>query len=158
MRKLIRAGATALAAVAVLVCALSASSDARSNAARHPEATSVATPSNVPYALPVQIPGDQSSPAVSALAPYTPAVLNLIAQLESSNPPTEAQIANASILLHGGTNPTCNNVGPTAAPTGTNPSIIPMCWTDAQGVKTFSGPNAEKTTGSNHPDEPRLLL
>ena len=24
---------------------------------------------------------------------------------------------------------------------------MPMCWTDAQGVNTFSGPNAEKTTG-----------
>lgn len=84
---------------------------------------------------------------MSAQAPYTPAVLNVIAQLEPSSPPTEAEIANASILLHGGTNSTCNNVGPTAAPTGTDPSIMPVCWTDAQGVDTFSGPNAQKTTG-----------
>ena len=104
-------------------------------------------PSDVPYALPVQLPSTSSSPAVAADAPYTPAVLNLIAQLEPSDPPTEAQLANASILFHGGTNATCNNVGPTAAPTGTNPSIMAPCWTDAQGVNTFSGPNAEKTTG-----------
>ncbi len=105
------------------------------------------TPSDVPYALPVRLPKTTSSPAVAADAPYTPAVLNLIAQLEPDNPPTEAELANASILFHGGTNATCNNVGPTAAPAGTNPSIMPPCWTDAQGVNTFSGPNAEMTTG-----------
>jgi beta-glucosidase len=105
------------------------------------------TPSDVPYALPVRLPATASSPAVAADAPYTPAVLNLIAQLEPDNPPTEAELANASILFHGGTNTTCNNVGPTAAPTGTTPSIMPPCWTDAQGVNTFSGPNAEATTG-----------
>jgi beta-glucosidase len=146
MRNLIRTGATALVAVALLVLALSASSDARSSTT-HREAASAATSSNVPYSLPVQIPADKSSPSVSSQAPYTPAVLNLIAQLEPSNPPTEAEIANASTLLHGGTNTTCNNVGPTAAPTGTHPSIMPMCWTDAQGVNTFAGPNAEMTTG-----------
>ena len=74
-------------------------------------------------------------------------MLNLIAQLEPSSPPTEAELANASILFHGGANTTCNNVGPTAAPTGTTPSIMAPCWTDAQGVNTFSGPNAEATTG-----------
>jgi beta-glucosidase len=105
------------------------------------------TPSDVPYALPVKLPATSSSPPVAADAPYTPLVLSLIAQLEPSNPPTEAELANASILFHGGTNTTCNNVGPTAAPTGTNPSIMPPCWTDAQGVNTFSGPNAEMTTG-----------
>jgi beta-glucosidase len=105
------------------------------------------TPADVPYALPVRLPSTASSPAVAANAPYTPAVLNLIAQLEPSTPPTEAELANASILFHGGTNTTCNNVGPTAAPTGTTPSIMAPCWTDAQGVNTFSGPNAEATTG-----------
>jgi beta-glucosidase len=105
------------------------------------------TPSNVPYALPVKLPATTSSPTVAADAPYTPLVLSLIAQLEPDSPPTEAELANASILFHGGTNATCNNVGPTAAPTGTNPSIMPPCWTDAQGVNTFAGPNAEKTTG-----------
>ncbi len=104
-------------------------------------------PSDVPYSLPVQLPAAKSSPAVTANAPYTPVVKSLIAQLEPSNPPTEAELANASLLFHGGTNATCNNVGPTAAPTGTNPSIAPMCWTDAQGINTFSGPNAEMTTG-----------
>ncbi len=106
-----------------------------------------ATPSNIPYSLPVQLPSTTSSPSVTANAPYTPVVMSLISQLEPSNPPTEAQLANASQLFHGGTNATCNNVGPTAAPTGTNPSIAPMCWTDAQGINTFSGPNAEGTTG-----------
>ena len=74
------------------------------------------TPADVPYALPVRLPSTTSSPAVAADAPYTPAVLNLIAQLEPSNPPTEAQLANASILFHGGTNATCNNVGPDGGP------------------------------------------
>lgn len=105
------------------------------------------SPSNVPYSLPVQLPSTKSSPAVTADAPYTPVVRSLISQLEPSDPPTEAELANASQLFHGGTNTTCNNVGPTAAPTGTNPSIAPMCWTDAQGINTFSGPNAEATTG-----------
>ena len=74
------------------------------------------TPADVPYTLPVQLPSTTSSPAVAADAPYTPAVLNLIAQLEPSNSPTEAQLANASILFHGGTNTTCNNVGPDGRP------------------------------------------
>ncbi len=39
-----------------------------------------------------------SSPSVAADAPYTPAVLNLIAQLEPGDPPTEAQLANASTV------------------------------------------------------------
>src|SRR5450755_3969369 len=104
-------------------------------------------PADIPYALPVKLPATSTSPSVAADAPYTPLVLNLIAQLEPDNPPTEAELANASILFHGGTNTTCNNVGPTAAPAGTNPSIMPPCWTDAQGVNTFSGPNAEMTTG-----------
>ncbi len=129
---------TALVALLVAATALVATSSAQSGDV---------APADVPYSLPVQVPAEATSPSVSAQAPYTPAVLNLIAQLEPSSPPTEAQIANAAIILHGGTNPTCNNVGPTAAPTGTNPSIMPMCWTDAQGVNTFSGPNAEKTTG-----------
>ena len=116
------------------------------SASGSPEPSSPA-PANVPYSLPVQLPAAKSSPAVTADAPYTPVVKSLIAQLEPSNPPTEAELANASLLFHGGTNATCNNVGPTAAPTGTNPSIAPMCWTDAQGVNTFSGPNAEMTTG-----------
>jgi len=47
------------------------------------------TPSDVPYALPVQLPATTTSPAVASNAPYTPAVLNLIAQLEPDTPPTD---------------------------------------------------------------------
>ena len=108
MKKLVWAGTAALGAAVLLVTGVAASF-ARS---------ADPTPSNIPYTLPVQIPADASAPSVSAQAPYTPAVLNLIAQLEPSSPPTESQIANATILMHGGTNTTCNNVGPTAAPTG----------------------------------------
>jgi len=129
------------------VLLMTASSSAKSPGAKQRANTAAATPANVPYTLPVQLPGEKSSPAVDAQAPYTPAVTNLIAQLEGNGTPTESQIANATTLLHGGTNATCNNVGPDAAPTGTDPSIMPICWTDAQGVNTFQGPNAEKTTG-----------
>lgn len=105
-------------------------------------------PPDVPYALPVTaLPGATKSPSVVADAPYTPAVLNLIAQLEPGTRPTEAELTNADALFHGGTNSTCNNVGPVAAPTGTSPSITPMCWTDAQGVNVTSGPNVAMTTG-----------
>ena len=58
------------------------------------------TPANVPYSLPVTTPADKTSPTVSAQAPYTPAVLNLIAQLEGTGTPTLAQLTNATILLH----------------------------------------------------------
>ncbi|HTX11006.1 MAG TPA: glycoside hydrolase family 3 C-terminal domain-containing protein [Solirubrobacteraceae bacterium] len=110
--------------------------------------SSTALPSDVPYALPVTaLPGATKSPTVAADAPYTPAVLNLIAQLEPGNHPTEAELANADALFHGGTNSTCYNVGPVAAPTGTSPSITPMCWSDAQGINVTSGPNVAMTTG-----------
>jgi beta-glucosidase len=104
-------------------------------------------PSNVPYLLNAPLPSTASSPSVDAAAPYTPAVLSLIAQLEPSNPPTQAQLANASALLHDGPNSTCHNVGPVSAPTGTTPSITPICWTDAQGVLNTSGNNARGSTG-----------
>ena len=104
-------------------------------------------PSNVPYSLNAPLPSTASSPSVDAAAPYTPAVLSLIAQLEPSNPPTQAQLANASALLHDGPNSTCHNVGPVSAPTGTTPSITPICWTDAQGVLNTSGNNARGSTG-----------
>lgn len=105
------------------------------------------TPPNVPYQLPVHLPRAGTSPAVASTAPYTPAVLSLIAQLLPDNPPTQAEVANASAILHGGTNSSCHNVGPTAAPTGTTPSVMPMCWTDAQGVNVTSGSNVRNTTG-----------
>src|SRR5262245_54948396 len=100
-----------------------------------------------PYSLPVALPSAVDSPSVDAAAPYTPAVLNLIAQLEPSNPPTQAQLANADALLHDGPNSTCHNVGPVSGPTGTTPSIAPICWTDAHGVLNTSGPNARGSTG-----------
>jgi len=104
-------------------------------------------PGNVPYALNAPLPGQASSPSVDGSAPYMPAVLSLIAQLEPSNPPTQAQLANADALLHDGPNSTCHNVGPVSAPTGTTPSITPICWTDAQGVLNTSGNNARGSTG-----------
>jgi hypothetical protein len=115
--------------------------------ARATSAVTGAAPSDVPYALPVRLPASKSSPDFASDAPYTPVVLSLIAQLEPSNPPTQAELANADQLLHAGSNPTCHNVGPVAAPTGTTPSIMPMCWTDAEGVNVTSGPNAGQTTG-----------
>ena len=104
-------------------------------------------PSNIPYSLNAPLPSTASSPFVGAAAPYTPAVLSLIAQLEPSNPPTQAQLTNADALLHDGPNPTCHNVGPVSAPTGTTPSIAPICWTDAQGVLNTSGNNTRGSTG-----------
>src|SRR5262249_17327527 len=93
------------------------------------------------------LPAAKSSPSVDANAPYTPVVVDLIHQLEPSSPPTADQLANASKLLHDGTSGACHNVGPVAAPTGTTPSIAPICWTDAQGVLNTSGPNARGSTG-----------
>src|SRR4051812_40541598 len=109
-----------------------------------PSAASAEVP---PYSLPVTLPGAKQSPAVDANAPYTTVVLDLIHQLEPSSPPTRDQLANASKLLHDGPNGSCHNVGPVSAPTGTNPSIAPICWTDAQGVLNTSGPNARGSTG-----------
>jgi beta-glucosidase len=100
-----------------------------------------------PYSLPVTLPTARTSPAVDANAPYTSVVLDLIKQLEPSTPPTRDQLANADKLLHDGANGACHNVGPVSAPTGTNPSIAPICWTDAQGVLNTSGPNARGSTG-----------
>src|SRR3954451_23162943 len=62
-----------------------------------PVASSAETP---PYQLPVSVPAAKQSPLVDANAPYTPVVLDLIHQLEPSSPPTRAEIANASKLLH----------------------------------------------------------
>jgi beta-glucosidase len=109
-----------------------------------PSAASAEVP---PYSLPVTLPAPTKSPAVDASAPYTSVVLDLIHQLEPSSPPTRDQLANASKLLHDGANGACHNVGPVSAPTGTNPSIAPICWTDAQGVLNTSGPNTRGSTG-----------
>jgi beta-glucosidase len=100
-----------------------------------------------PYQLPVALPAAKASPPVDAKAPYTKVVLSLIHQLEPDNPPTREELAKASQLLHDGLNDSCHNVGPVSAPTGTDPSIAPICWTDAQGVLNTSGPNARGSTG-----------
>ena len=100
-----------------------------------------------PYSLPVTTPLAKQSPAVDANAPYTTVVLDLIHQLEPSSPPTRDQLVNASKLIHDGPNGACHNVGPVSAPTGTNPSIAPICWTDAQGVLNTSGPQTRGSTG-----------
>ncbi len=108
-------------------------------------APSGSTNSDIPYTLPVtQLPSTKSSPSVTAQAPYTPAVMNIIAQLEPSL--TLANLTNASKLFYGGTNSTCPSTGPVGTPTqnasATDPSIMPECWTDAQGVNLTAGPNA----------------
>ena len=132
----------ALVAAALLVLGVAAAGAARADA--------------VPYRLPVALPpADQTSPPVDPRAPYTPVVRDLIRQLEPSNPPTRAELANAAKLLHGAGAgfgpsaafpPSCHNVGPVAAPTGTKPSIMGLCWSDAQGVLNTFGPQTRGTT------------
>ncbi len=117
-----------------------------------------------PYTVPVTnalLPAQGTSPSIDPAAPYTPVVVSLIAQLEGGNPngtgasaPTVAELADAGTLLHDGSNPSCHNVGPVAGPTSPtpdgvtlNPSVLPICWTDAQGVNVTSGPNVRNTTG-----------
>src|SRR4051794_15477909 len=71
----------------------------------------VAAGPNVPYDLPVTLPSSATSPSVDATAPYTPAVLSLISQIEAP-PLTLAEIQNADSEVHDGANSTCHNVGP----------------------------------------------
>jgi beta-glucosidase len=116
-----------------------------------------------PYSMPVSLPAPAAAPSLDAAAPYTPAVLNLIAQLEPSNPPAAGELSNADLMLHdtpsntasgwparptpfNPNNVSCHNVGPVLASTGTTPSIQNICWTDAQGVLNTSGPNARGST------------
>ena len=97
-----------------------------------------------PYSLPVSLPGPISSPPFDASAPYTPAVLSLIAQLEPTSPPSATELANADRPLHdtpantasgwaarptpfNPNNVSCHNVGPVLASTGTTPSIQDIC-------------------------------
>src|SRR5262245_58236227 len=53
-----------------------------------------------PYSMPVSLPAPTASPPLDAAAPYTPAVLSLIAQLEPSNPPAGGELSNADLMLH----------------------------------------------------------
>lgn len=132
-------------AAACTALALSAAPPASAAPAPIP-GSSPGQPSNVPYDLNGALPSGKTSPSTSASAPYTPAVMSLLAQLEPSQVPTKAQLTNADNLLHGGTNGTCYGTGPVAAPTGTTPSIAPLCWADAQGVHLTSGTNVNDTT------------
>ena len=71
-----------------------------------------------PYSFPVSLPSSIVSPSFDAAAPYTPAVLSLIAQLEPTSTPTLAQVQNINTLLHDGPSPDCHNVGPVGRPFG----------------------------------------
>ena len=99
--------------------------------------SAVAAGPTVPYALPVTLPATTTSPPVDAAAPYTPAVLSLIAQLEAP-PLTLAKIQNASTLLHDGANATCHAVGPVGGPVGLDASGNPTATTLAGNVTTLS--------------------
>jgi beta-glucosidase len=113
--------------------------------------------SSLPYALDGPLPSVRTSPPVDPRAPYTPTVLSLIKQLEPDTPPTVAELANAAKLFEGllaqlGTGPSsCKAVGAVNAPTGTTPSITPLCWADAVGVNIVSGPNIGQTSATAEP-------
>ncbi len=107
----------------------------------------------MPYSVPVRTPSPETSPAVSSAAPYTPAVMNLIAQLEPDNPPTASEVDNADQMLIGASDPTvsdppCHNVGDNLAPLATTPAISPLCWSDGVGINVLKGPNEGMTTAS----------
>ena len=90
--------------------------------------SAVAAGPNVPYDLPVSLPSSATGPPVDAAAPYTPAVLNVLAQLEAS-PMTPAKIQNVDTLLHDGANTNCHNVGPVGGPVGNDASGSPTATT-----------------------------
>src|SRR3954447_20987 len=109
-----------------------------------------------PYPLPVALPETVTSPPVDSQAPYTPLVRSLIKQLEPSSPPTLPELQNAAKLFQGfiaGVNgdPSCHGVGGIFAPTGTQPGIAPLCWSDAVGINLLGGPNAGRTTATPEP-------
>lgn len=100
----------------------------------------------LPYRPLGSLPRAVSSPGWASGAPYTPLVKSLIAQLEPSNPPTAAQLMNIVQLMHGTNNSGCTTVGSNVAPSGTNPAISPLCWSDALGVNVSSGAQVRQTT------------
>ena len=112
---------------------------------------------DVPYVLGGSLPAAVQSPPVDPAAPYTALVKSLIHQLEPDSPPTAAELQNAAKLFQGlisffpGTPSDCNGIGAVLAPTGTTPSISPLCWADAVGVNLIKGPNAGKTTATPEP-------
>src|SRR5215467_13601589 len=99
--------------------------------------SAVAAGPTVPYALPVTLPATTVSPPVDSAAPYTPAVLSLVAQLEAP-PLTLAKIQNASTLLHDGSNTTCNAVGPVGGPVGLDASGNPTATTLVGNATTLA--------------------
>lgn len=148
--------AAAAAAVAIVLPAAFASSAGAASPARpagHGSGSHQPN-NNDPYTLPVTLPsGNVTSPAVDPAAPYTPVVKSLIAQLLPDNPPTAAELANASKIMVdgaasnlGGGVAGCWGTGPVQAPVGTTPSIEQLCWADAQGVLLTSGAIQRGTT------------
>jgi beta-glucosidase len=117
---------------------------------------SAARAGDVPYALSANLPATASSPPVDPSAPYTPLVRSLIKQLEPDSTPTLPQLQNAARLFQGvagGVNgdPSCHGVGGVFAPSGTQPSIAPLCWSDAVGINLLTGPNVGRTSAAPEP-------
>lgn len=128
----------------------------------------------LPYHLPVRLPRVVRSPSVSPDAPFTPLVRSLLHQLEPAQPDPEtdsypalgttvAELTNAAKLLHGTQTSNCTTVGSNDAPTGTNPVISPLCWSDALGINVLTGAQVRQTTapplreGMAASWDPRLL-
>jgi beta-glucosidase len=108
--------------------------------------SAVAAGPNVPYDLPVTLPSPETSPPVDASAPYTPAVLSILAQIEAS-PTTLAKIQNADTLLHDGVNTNCHNVGPVGGPVGNDASGNPTATTLAGNLTAlFANPDPTHIT------------
>src|SRR4029079_982467 len=117
---------------------------------RHPDAAlfdvSSAAADTPPYSLPVSLPSSIASPSFDAAAPYTPAVLSLIAQLEPTSTATLAQVQNMNTLLHDGPSPDCHNVGPVGRPFGLDASgnvagttLAAAATAGATNIKVASG-------------------
>jgi beta-glucosidase len=107
----------------------------------------------LPYSVSASMPAPGVSPPVAADAPWTPTVRALIAQLLPSNPPTPMQLQNAAAIMHGiatvpllSDSEPCNTIGGNLAPTGTEPVISPLCWSDALGVNIENGSQVRQTT------------
>src|SRR6476469_5634457 len=98
-----------------------------------------------PYTLPASLPGSVNAPSVDASAPYTPAVLSLIAQLEPTATPTLAQVQNLGTLIHDGASPDCHNVGPVGRPFGLDASGN-VAGTTLAATATAGATNIKVTT------------
>jgi beta-glucosidase len=125
---IMRPGRICVCSLAMLLCAAPALAD------------------RLPYRPLTGLPHTVSSPPFASAAPYTPLVKSLIAQLEPTNPPTPAELLNADELLHGTSSSLCTTVGYNVAPSGTNPAISPLCWSDALGINTTSGAQVRQST------------